>query len=205
MAALGEKWKGAGIGVNNLLCLTLGTGIGGGIIIQGQLIHGADGMAGELGHIIVDPSGPKCNCGNQGCLEALASGSAIKREAIKALLHHPESELYKRCQGKIENITPEIVYHAARAGDPIAQKIYYEMGRYLGIGISSLINIFNPEMVIIGGGVSKAWEIFFPTTQKEVRLRALKLPALHARIVPATCADDAGILGAAYSVFKLLE
>ncbi len=205
MAAMGEKWKGAGIGVNNLLCLTLGTGIGGGIIIQGKILHGADGMAGELGHIIVDPQGAKCGCGNNGCLEALATGSAIKREAIKALPRHPESEIYKRCEGKIENVTPEIVYQSAQASDPLAQKIYQEMGRYLGIGIASLINIFNPEMVIIGGGVSKAWEVFSPATRKEVQMRALRIPALRARLVPANCPDDAGLFGAAYSVFKYID
>ncbi|MCX8012175.1 MAG: ROK family protein, partial [Desulfobacterota bacterium] len=154
--------------------------------------------------ITVDPRGAKCNCGNKGCLEALASGNAIKREAIKVLLNHPESEIYKRCQGKIENITPEITYQSARANDPFAQKIYQEMGRYLGIGIASLINIFNPEMVIIGGGISKAWEAFFPSTQKEVQLRALKIPTLRVRLVPATRPDDSGLFGAAYSVFKYI-
>jgi len=201
-AAVGERWKGVGKGMDNLICLTLGTGIGGGIIINGKLVHGTNGMAGELGHITVDPSGPRCNCGNYGCLEALASATAIRREAIEAAKKHPESELNQRCKGNRKVITAEMVYHSALFGDPIAQKIYQVMGRYLGIGVATLINIFNPEMVIIGGGVSKAWEIFFPFLQEEVNSRAFKIPAQAAKIVPAACGDDAGLLGAAYLVFN---
>ena len=201
VAAMGERWKGAGAGVNDLICLTLGTGIGGGIIIQGTLIHGADGMAGEIGHITVEPNGPQCNCGNYGCLEALASATAIKREAIEALRKNPESELHKRCQHDPGTITAEMVYQSATAGDKVARKIFQDMGRYLGIGIANLINIFNPEMVVIGGGVSKSWDMFFPFTKEEVQKRALKIPAARAKIVPAVCGDDAGVLGAAYLVF----
>ena len=156
-AALGERWKGAGMGINDLLCLTLGTGIGGGIILNGKLVHGADGMAGELGHITVLPDGPRCACGNNGCLEALASATAITREAIKAVAKHPESALISRCAGNEEAITAEMVYRSAESGDRVSRNIYYVMGRYLGIGIASLINILNPEMVVIGGGVSSAW------------------------------------------------
>jgi len=144
LAAMGEKWKGAGTGVNDFICLTLGTGIGGGIIIQGKLVHGADGMAGEAGHITVDPQGPQCNCGNRGCLEVLASATAIRREAIEALRRYPESELHKRCRHNPETITAEMVYQSAKAGDQVARKIFQDMGRYLGIGIASLINILNP-------------------------------------------------------------
>jgi len=205
LAALGEKWKGAGEGANDLVCLTLGTGIGGGIILHGKLAHGADGMAGEVGHITVDPQGPQCNCGNRGCLESLASATAIRREAIKALRKHPESELHKRCHHDPESITAEIVYQSAKAGDQFARNIFQDMGRYLGIGIASLINILNPEMVILGGGVSKSWDMFFPFTKQEVQKRALKIPAERVKIVPAVCGDDAGLLGAAYLVFHALH
>ena len=200
LAAMGEKWKGAGMGVNDLICLTLGTGIGGGIIIDGKLVHGADGMTGEVGHITVDPYGPKCNCGNRGCLEALASATAIKREAIEALRTHPESELHKQCHHNPGTITAEMVYQSAKAGDQAARKIFQDMGRYLGIGIAGLINILNPEMVILGGGVSNSWDIFFPFTREEIQKRALKIPAARVKIVPAVCGDDAGLLGAAYLV-----
>ncbi|MBW1679790.1 MAG: ROK family protein [Deltaproteobacteria bacterium] len=201
-AAMGERWRGAGMGINDLICLTLGTGIGGGIIIKGELVHGADGMAGELGHITVVPNGPRCSCGNHGCLEALASATAIRREAIEALINHPESELNKRCKGNREIITSEMVYHSAESGDPVSQNIYQTMGRFLGVGIASLINVFNPEMVIIGGGVSRAWKIFSPHTKEEVKTRAFKTPAQRAKVVPALCGDDAGLLGAAYLVFN---
>ncbi|MBW2623815.1 MAG: ROK family protein, partial [Deltaproteobacteria bacterium] len=183
-AAMGERWKGAGIGINYLLCLTLGTGIGGGIIINGKLLHGADGMAGELGHITVAPDGPRCNCGNHGCLEALASATAIKREATMALKNRPESELNSRCGGNVKAITAEMVYHSATSGDLVSRKVYQTMGKYLGIGIASLVNIFNPEMVIIGGGVSKAWDLFGPYTKKEVSKRALKPFLQRMKIVP---------------------
>ncbi|HPD60268.1 MAG TPA: ROK family protein [Thermodesulfobacteriota bacterium] len=201
LAAMGEKWKGAGVGISDLICLTLGTGIGGGIIARGELVHGADGMAGEVGHINVDPQGPQCNCGNRGCLEALASATAIRRAAIEALHHHSKSELHHRCCHNLETITAEMVYQSARAGDQVARKIFQGMGRYLGIGIASLINILNPEMVILGGGVSKSWDMFSPFTKEEVYKRALKIPGARVKIVPAVCGDDAGLLGAAYLVF----
>ena len=189
------------MGINDLLCLTLGTGIGGGIILNGKLVHGADGMAGELGHITVVPNGPRCTCGNDGCLEALASATAITREAIKAAAEHPESALKAR-SGRAEAITAEMVYRSAASGDPASRNIYYVMGSYLGIGIASLINIFNPEMVVIGGGVSSAWELFSPSMQEEIDKRAFRIPAQRARVVPAVCGDDAGLLGAAHVVFN---
>jgi len=197
-AALGERWKGAGVGINDLLCLTLGTGIGGGIILNGKLVHGADGMAGELGHITVVPDGPRCKCGNDGCLEALASATAIIREATKALAEYPPGETRGRWNEGEKTVTAEMVYRSAKAGNPMCRDIYYVMGKYLGIGIASLINIFNPEMVVIGGGVSCAWELFTPSMKAEIEKRAFKIPAQRARIVPAACGDDAGLLGAAY-------
>lgn len=201
-AAVGERWKGAGRGVDNLLCLTLGTGIGGGIILNGKLVHGADGMAGELGHITVIPDGPRCQCGNYGCLEALASATAITREASKAFRAHPPGKSPTQSKEKEKPITAEMVYRLAEAGDPVSRKIYSLMGKYLGIGIASLINIFNPEMVVIGGGVSCAWDLFTPSMQEEIEKRAFKIPAQRVRIVPAACGDDAGLLGAAHLVFN---
>lgn len=201
-AAVGELWKGAGIGVQDLVCITLGTGVGGGIIVEGKLVHGADGMAGEVGHITVDPNGPLCNCGNYGCLEALASATAIGREAVKAFGTHAGEKLWGAVKGNHETITAEMVYHLAESGDSASLSIYQAMGRYLGIGIASLINIFNPEMVIIGGGVSKAWKLFITATEEEVRKRAFSIPAQRAKLVPAGCGDDAALLGAAHLVFS---
>jgi glucokinase len=158
-------------------------------------------MAGEVGHITVDPQGPQCNCGNRGCLEALASATAIRREAIEGLRKYPESELHKRCLHDPESITAEMVYQSAKAGDQMSRNVFQDMGRYLGIGIAGLVNILNPEMVVFGGGVSKSWDMFFPFTREEVQKRALKIPAARVTIVPAVCGDDAGLLGAAYLGF----
>lgn len=206
-AALGERWKGAGRGGDNIVCLTLGTGIGGGVIADGMLLHGADGMAAELGHITVDPGGPYCNCGNAGCLEALASATAIRREAIAALRdgNRRNGLMMKLCRGNVEELTAAMVSQAAQSGDKLAQIVYQTMGRFLGIGIATLINIFNPEKVIIGGQVSKAWDLFVPFTKEEVRTRALRVPGQRAEIVPAQQGDDAGLLGAAHLVFEALS
>ncbi|HQO79022.1 MAG TPA: ROK family protein, partial [Thermodesulfobacteriota bacterium] len=203
-AALGESWKGAGVGSQTLVCLTLGTGIGGGIIENGLLLHGADGMAGEIGHMTIDPSGPLCNCGNTGCLEAFSSATAIRRLAIEALGAHPDNApiLLQRCGGSPDRISAEMVAEAAAAGDLLSQTVYHTMGKALGIGIASLINIFNPDTVILGGQVAKAWDLFWPDTDQEVRKRALRVPGRRAHIVSAQQGDDAGLLGAAFLVFS---
>jgi glucokinase len=197
-AAMGEKWKGAGAGCKDLICLTLGTGIGGGIIVDHSLVHGADGMAGELGHMTIKPRGPRCACGNHGCLEALASATALRREAIAAARKHPESSLNRCCRGDLAALDAELVSQEATRGDTIARRLYQVMGTHLGIGIANLINAFNPEAVIIGGGVSRAWELFIPQVRQEVQRRAFKVPAERAKILRAECGDDAGVLGAAY-------
>jgi len=201
-AALGERWKGAGSGSDNMVCITLGTGIGGGVIANGILLHGAEGMASELGHITVIPNGPACNCGNSGCLEALCSATALRRAAIQALRSGQESLLVQLCGENRERITGEMIAQGARAGDVLSRKIYQEMGTNLGIGIASLINIFNPEKVIIGGQVSKAWDLFISPAKQQITSRALRAPGQRAEILPAKRGDDAGLLGAAYLVFS---
>ncbi len=201
-AALGERWKGAGAGSNDMVCLTIGTGIGGGVIVNGILLHGADGMASELGHITVDPQGPPCKCGNSGCLEALCSGTAVQRSALKALRAGQDSALAHMGKKHRQGITAKMIASAAHAGDSLSRIIYEEMGRYLGIGIATLVNIFNPEIVVIGGQVSKAWDLFIPAVRKEIQRRALHVPAQRAALVPARQGDDAGLIGAAYLVFS---
>ncbi len=196
-AALGEHRFGAGRGVNNLVYLTVGTGIGGGIIINGRLYFGSSGSAGEIGHMTIDVNGPRCNCGNIGCLEVLASGSAVAREAIRRIRQGEGSSLTEIMEGKIENITAEKVGAAAQDGDCLALEVITGAATYLGVGMVNLVNIFNPEMIIVGGGVAKMGDLLLNPARQVVRERAFLLPAEAVRIVPAQLGEDSGVLGAA--------
>ena len=190
-AALGEQWRGAAKGIGSMILLTLGTGVGGGIVLDGRIWHGADGMAGELGHMTIIPDGRACGCGNTGCLEMYASSRGI----IMAF----GSERGSQEPG---DITSEQVYRAAREGNAAAIRAMQSMGRSLGIGIANLINIFNPEMVVIGGGVMDGWDLFIDATREEVRKRAFAYPAERTRIVPSLLGDDAGMVGAAAAALQ---
>ena len=201
-AALGEHHLVAGRGINNLIFLTVGTGIGGGIIINGRLYSGASGSAGEIGHITIDVNGPRCNCGNIGCLEALASGTAVAKEVIKRIRQGERSSLTEIVGGKIENITTEEVSIAAQDGDSLASEVILKAATYLGVGIANLVNIFNPEMIIIGGGMAKMGDLLLNPARQVVRERAFQLPAQAVQIVPARLGDDAGVLGAAVFAFQ---
>jgi glucokinase len=197
-AALGEKWRGAGRNIRSMIHLTLGTGVGGGIILDNKIWHGADGMAGEIGHMTLIPDGRQCTCGNTGCLEMYASARGIvqsfREELEKQKLHAAEA---------LKEVTSEKVYQAAREGDPVARWVMKDMGRMLGIGIASLINIFNPERVVIGGGVKDAWPLFIGATHEEIMKRAFQVPAERTEIVPSSLGDDAGMVGAAAVAFEL--
>lgn len=187
-AALGEHWRGAGGSVRSMILLTLGTGVGGGIILDGRIWRGADGMAGEIGHMTIVPDGRICGCGNRGCLEMYASSRGI-------VMSYQEAR-----QGGAEaaaRATSEMIYAAAGKGEERALRVMESMGGYLGIGIANLINIFNPEMVVIGGGVKDAWPLFIEATRREVKRRAFAYPAGRTKIVPSRLGDDAGIVGAA--------
>lgn len=201
-AALGEHRFGAGRGVDNLIYLTVSTGIGGGIIIDGELYLGADGCAGEIGHMIIETHGPQCNCGKFGCLEALASGSAMTRESVRRLNQGEKSSIIRLVDGRLESITAETVSLAARQGDSLACDIVARAANYLGIGLANLVNIFNPELIVIGGGVSKMGNMLLAPARKAVRELAFKLPARTARIVRARLGSNAGIIGAAVYVFE---
>jgi glucokinase len=196
-AALGEHHFGAGEGVNNLIYLTVGTGIGGGIIINGELYLGPSGSAGEIGHITIDVNGPRCSCGNIGCLEMLASGTAMAREAIKRISRGEKSILTEMVEGKIENITAEKVEAAARGGDSLASEVISQAATYLGVGMVNLVNIFNPEMIIVGGGVAQMGDLLLDPARQVVKERAFQLSAQVVRVVPAQLGSDAGVLGAA--------
>ena len=196
-AALGEHYFGAGRGINNLILLTVGTGIGGGIIINGKLYSGASGSAGEIGHMTIDDNGPRCSCGNTGCLETLVSGTAVTKEAIKRIRQGERSSIAEIVGGKVENITAEKVSLAAQDGDSLALEVILKAATYLGVGLVNLVNIFNPEMIIIGGGMAKMGDLLLNPARQVVRERAFQLPAQAVRIVSAQLGDDAGVLGAA--------
>ncbi len=183
-AALGEKWMGAGRDVNDLVLLTLGTGIGGGIISGGRVLHGYLGMAGELGHITVDPNGNPCGCGNFGCLEKHASATAV--EAMAQLLHLGE------------NATSKDVYELAVGGNEKARMVFTAMGRALGIALASLVNIFNFPLYLLSGGMLPAWEFFAPSMFAEIQARSFSYRNTKTRVDKAVLGNEAGLYGAAY-------
>lgn len=195
-AALGELHFGAGKGANDLIFVTLSTGIGGGIIMDGRLYPGASGCAGEMGHATINVDGPRCSCGNFGCWEMFASGGAIAREAKRRISRGEKSSLIETVKGGIENITAEKVSMAAQAGDALAMDVIAQAANYFGVGIVNLVNIFNPEVIIVGGGVAKIGDLLFEPARRLVRERAFQLAAQVVRIVPAQLGDDAGVLGA---------
>lgn len=197
-AALGEQWRGAGRGIRSMILLTLGTGVGGGIILDNKIWHGADGMAGEIGHMTLIPDGRPCTCGNTGCLEMYSSARGIVQSF--------REELGKTSGGvpdQLKQISSEQVYEAAGTGNEIAVRVMKDMGRMLGIGIASLINIFNPERIVVGGGVKDAWPLFIGATREEIMKRAFAVPAKRTEIVPSELGDDAGMMGAAAVALEL--
>jgi glucokinase len=189
-AALGEKWMGTGTDVNDLVLLTLGTGIGGGIIYQGRVMHGFVGMAGELGHITVVPNGNPCGCGNVGCLEKHASATAISCTAeLMKVTHDP-------------NPTPKQIYELALAGDAKARQIFVSMGEALGIALANLINIFNFPLYLLSGGPLPAWDFFYPALVAQVEKRSFTYRHTKTRIEKAKLGNLAGLYGAAYLPFQ---
>jgi glucokinase len=202
-ATLGEFWCGAAVGGRNVIGMTLGTGIGGGIILEGKLYHGASDSAGEIGHTTIDSTGRRCKCGNYGCLEAYASGPAIAERAREALRgDESESVLLSMVGGDPKKITAQIVYEASKRGDIVAREVVRETARFLGAGVSNLLNIFNPDIVVLAGGVTQAGDELFKPLRAEVKRRAFK-PAVQAcRIVPGALTASAGVVGA-IATFKM--
>ncbi len=192
-AAVGEMWMGAARGARNVICITLGTGVGGGIILDGQLWRGTDGSAGEIGHATVDPfNGPRCRCGNNGCVEMYASATAIVRMTKERLVEFPGSSLH----GK--DITANNVFLDGVAGDELALEVFKTVGDYLGAALANLINILGPEIIVIGGGVANGWSLFEPHLRNQIKHRAFPSLSSNVIIKPAECGDNAGMLGAAY-------
>ncbi|HEX6105082.1 MAG TPA: ROK family protein [Gemmatimonadales bacterium] len=196
-AVLGEWWVGAARGSRHAIGLTIGTGIGGGIILDGHLYHGASDVAGEIGHTTIDPEGRRCKCGNYGCLEAYASGPNIALRAREALEAGAESRLPERVGGQLDRITAQTVYEAAAAGDELALEVVNDTAKYLGVGVANLLNVFNPEVVVVCGGVTLAGDHLFIPLRREVARRAFKPAVTACRIVPGELKGTAGVYGAA--------
>ena len=194
-AAWGEFRFGVGSEADHLVFVTLGTGIGGGVITHGILMRGAQGSGGELGHVTVQATGPRCACGNHGCLEALASGTAIGRRARELAIEHPESALGRLASRR--QILGEDVTELAREGDEVALSVLKEAGTWLGVGLTGFINVFNPEVVAVGGGVMEAGELVLEPARREVMLRARPPSSDLAEVKVATLGAKSGVLGAA--------
>ncbi|MEG1003657.1 MAG: ROK family protein [Clostridium sp.] len=191
VAAIGEYMLGAGRGKRNMVYFTVSTGVGGGAILDGNIYRGNTSNALEIGHMTVAPFGPRCGCGNIGCLEAVASGTAIGKRGREAVLSKVDTSLKE-----FENVTSYEVFKEAEKGDAVAKDIIEEALNYLGIGIANAIAIFDPEMVVIGGGVSKAGDIVFERVRQVVNKRCFKSMADACTIVPAGLGTDAGVIGA---------
>jgi len=183
-AALGEKWMGAGRDVDDLVLFTLGTGIGGGIISGGKVLHGFLGMAGELGHLTVVPNGNPCGCGNRGCVEKHASASAISAMA--------------RLNGLGDNLTSAEVYELAVKGNEHARTVFRSMGEALGIALAMMVNTFNFPLYLLSGGVLPAWDLFAPAMLEETRRRSFTFRTTNTRVEKAILGNEAGLFGAAY-------
>jgi len=200
-ATYGEWWLGAGRGYRSLVGITLGTGIGGGLVLDGELIHGASDAAGEIGHMTIDFTGRRCKCGNYGCLEAYCSGPNIAARAREGIETGAESVLVDLVGGQLDRITAATVYEAVVLDDPYANEVMTETAKILGAGVANLINILNPDCVVIAGGVTRAGDHLFTPLKAEVRRRAFRSAADACVILPAALPETAGVIGAA-GVFK---
>ncbi|GAC1660094.1 MAG: ROK family protein [Acidobacteriaceae bacterium] len=204
VAALGEKWLGAGKEYSSMCMITLGTGVGGGVILDGKVWHGLNGMAGELGHITAIPEGPNCGCTNNGCLEQYASATAVKRMSLEAIASGEAPELSRAMKANPE-FSAKIVYQMAMEGDVAAQRVFHKVGEALGIVISGLINLMNLPAYVLGGGMAAGWDAFAPAMFEEINKRSYVYRNTsdgdvrkRTVITRALLGGDAGLLGAAY-------
>ena len=202
-AAIGEHWMGAGKDAHNLLCITLGTGVGSGFILDGTIWHGSNDFAGELGHTTLFPDGLPCNCGRKGCLEAYVSATGMVNRAVLALKAGRESSLQPFLEEKKSFLTSLSIYEHAQRGDRLARELFEETGRYLGIAIVNVLHMLDLEMVIIGGQVVQAGELLLRPTIHEVERNAIGARYYPVRIVPAKLGNHAGVIGVAKTAFDL--
>lgn len=202
-AALGEAQYGAGVGVKNMVYLTVSTGIGGGAVLDGRLFRGETGAACELGHIKIVYNGRECGCGGRGCLEAYASGTALAKRAQEAVAAGEPSSLAELAGG-VQHIRAETVVQAMDAGDELATRLWRETMEYLSAGVGSLVNTFNPRRIVVGGGLSNAGERLFGPLREGMRRHAMAPLAEVAEIVPAKLGDAVGVIGAAAVAWERL-
>lgn len=193
----GEWAFGAGQGVDSMACFAVGTGVGGGLVVNNQLVLGFDGTAGELGHQTVDPNGPLCGCGNYGCVEVFASGPAIAAEAARGILQGWSTEIVELINHDLNQLTPKVVAEAARKGDALALAVWHRAGTYLGIGVANILTSVGVKRVVIGGGVGNAGDLLLNPIKKVIKERVFMMPVDQVEIVPAKLGDDAGTVGMA--------
>ena len=202
LGALGEHAFGAGRGCDNMVYMTVSTGIGGGVIIGGNLYTGTNGFGAEIGHMTIDQNGPLDNCGNVGCLEALASGTALARMAQERIGAGESSVMLGFAGGDIAAVDARIVVQAAQQDDALAQSLMQEVGRSLASGIITLMHIFDPQLIVIGGGLGQNLDMFMPTIEPEVKRRAMAHFQGAVPVAKSQLGDDVSLLGAAALVFK---
>lgn len=202
MAARGEGWKGGGQGLKNFVMLTFGTGVGGGIMVNGEILHGDRGFAGEVGHICIEPEGHRCACGSRGCLEMYVSSQGILKSVEMTDDPEGRDRLLARLGKVVERLTVQDLHEAALDGDIFANITFKKMGYYLGIGVASLTNTLGIETFIIGGGVSQAWDFFIDAAKKELAERTYRETAGHVKFRKALLGDNAGLIGGAAAFFR---
>ena len=200
--AWGEFLYGAGRGCSTVICITLGTGVGGGIVKDGKLMRGGKYSAVEIGHMSIDYRGPQCKCGSYGCVERFVGRDYIVERAVNAIKSGRKTAIFELVNGKLEDITPRTISDAYKKGDKVATEIWIDVGVCLGALFAGLVNLLNPELIIIGGGISQRAEIMFETIESDIKKRAMKILAERVRVVPAGLGVDAGIVSAGALVFQ---
>jgi len=204
-AALGEMYFGAAKGARNFIYITISTGIGGGIVIDREIYAGSLGTAGEIGHMTIDTDGPRCNCGNTGCWETLASGTALAREAKRHVKGGAKTLILEYTDGEVDKVDAESVHKAAQQGDTLAKELIAQISYYVGVGLANLINIFNPELIVIGGGLSNIGDMLLEPAYKLAGERTYKASFNSVRFARAELGRDSGVIGAAAYAFREIE
>jgi glucokinase len=204
-AAMGEFCFGAARGARNFIYITISTGIGGGIFIEGKLYTGAIGTAAEIGHMTIDDKGPPCNCGNTGCWEALASGTALAREARTRIREGAKTSISEYAAGDMEQVNAQIIHMAAERGDTLAGELISRTGYYLGVGMANLINLFNPERIVIGGGLSHMGDVLLGEAKRVAGEKAYRAAFEAVDFVAAELGRNSGVLGAAAFALQEIE